>query len=140
MLIRELAKAHDKSEDRIFDRAQMYMLAEGVDVSREVNNEATAQCSVMRRNACKAMERIFPRWVAMKPWRDMPDVGREVLDPPSPEDVRAAAVNMLGEAHAQRWMVNPHAQLENQRPIAVLETNPQRVYALLPLGKVGGNE
>ncbi|RUR29719.1 hypothetical protein ELY33_12300 [Vreelandella andesensis] len=41
MLIRELAKAHDKPEDRVFDRAQMYMLGEGIDVSRQVNNEAT---------------------------------------------------------------------------------------------------
>lgn len=40
MLIRELAKAHDKPEDRVFNRAEMYMLGEGIDIPREVNNEA----------------------------------------------------------------------------------------------------
>jgi len=69
-------------------------------------------------------------------WRDMPDVGREVLDPPSAKDVWAAVVNRLGKTHATRWMATPHAQLENQRPIDVLETNPQRIYALLVLEKV----
>ena len=36
MLIRELAKAHDKPLDRVFDRAHIYMLGEGIDVSRQV--------------------------------------------------------------------------------------------------------
>lgn len=39
MLIRELAKAHDKPLDGIFNRAEMYMLGEGVDITRQVNSE-----------------------------------------------------------------------------------------------------
>lgn len=76
----------------------------------------------------------------LKAWSDMPDVGREVLDTPSEQDVWVAAVNILGEAHAQRWMATPHPQLENQRPEAWLVENPQRVYALLVRETKGENE
>lgn len=40
MLIRELASLKDQPLDLVFNRAQMYMLGEGIDVSRDVNNEA----------------------------------------------------------------------------------------------------
>lgn len=40
MLIRELAKAHDKPLDGIFKRAEMYILGEGMDVTRQVNGES----------------------------------------------------------------------------------------------------
>ncbi|MYL23958.1 DUF2384 domain-containing protein [Halomonas alkaliantarctica] len=73
-------------------------------------------------------------------WRDMPDVGREGRDPPRAEDVGATVVDRFGKTHAKRWMTTPHAQLESQRPIAILETNPQRVYALLLQENTGGNE
>lgn len=66
MLIRELAKAHDTPEDRVFDRAQMYMLGEGVDVSRELNNEATGQNHDPRAEAylrqANPFMSLFGRW------------------------------------------------------------------------------
>lgn len=43
MLIRELAAAHETADDQIFTRAAMYMLGEGLDVTREANNEGGAQ-------------------------------------------------------------------------------------------------
>lgn len=39
MLIRELAKVRGESQDKIFKRAEMYMLGEGVDITRQVNSE-----------------------------------------------------------------------------------------------------
>lgn len=66
MLIRELAKATGKPQDRIFDRAQMYMLGEGIDISREVNNEAIGQnydprAEAFLRQANPFMS-LFGRW------------------------------------------------------------------------------
>lgn len=39
MLIRELAKVRGQSQEAIFKRAEMYMLGEGVDITRQVNSE-----------------------------------------------------------------------------------------------------
>ncbi|MDR5899480.1 hypothetical protein QC823_10815 [Halomonas vilamensis] len=66
MLIRELANAHDKPEDRVFDRAQMYMLGEGIDISREINNEAIGQSHDPRAEAylrqANPFMSLFGRW------------------------------------------------------------------------------
>src|SRR5690554_1583408 len=66
MLIRELAKAHDKPLDGIFKRAEMYMLGEGVDITRQVNGESTGTSHDPRAEAylrsANPFLSLFGRW------------------------------------------------------------------------------
>lgn len=67
-----------------------------------------------------------------KAWRDMPDVGREVLELLNEKDVWAAAERVFGgKEKAQRWMTKPHQQLEDRSPEEALAEDPQQVYDLL---------
>ncbi|CAM3986480.1 hypothetical protein VRRI112168_09160 [Vreelandella rituensis] len=64
-------------------------------------------------------------------WRDMRDVGREVIDAPSREDIWDAAVQAMGEVQARRWMKTSHPQLDDRSPNVCVEESPERVYALI---------
>jgi antitoxin component of MazEF toxin-antitoxin module len=54
-------------------------------------------------------------------WQDMRDVGREVLDSPSREEIWTVAVKTLGDAQACRWMKASHPQLDNRSPNLCVE-------------------
>lgn len=67
----------------------------------------------------------------MQAWRDMHDIGREVIDSPTQEDIWDAAVRTWGEVQARRWMKSPHPHLDNTSPNLCIEKDPARVYALI---------
>lgn len=66
MLIRELAACHNQPEDLIFNRAQMYMLGEGIDITRDINNEAVGRSHDPRAEAflrdANPFMSLFGRW------------------------------------------------------------------------------
>jgi len=64
-------------------------------------------------------------------WQHMGEVGREIIDAPSREDIWEAAVQVMGEVQARRWMKTAHPQLEGKSPNLCIEEYPAGVYELV---------
>ncbi|MCD1652680.1 MULTISPECIES: hypothetical protein [Halomonas] len=64
-------------------------------------------------------------------WQHMGDVGREIIDAPSREDVWNAAARAMGEVQARRWMKTAHPLLDSKSPNLGIEEDPTRVYELV---------
>lgn len=73
-------------------------------------------------------------------WQHMGEVGREIIDAPCREDIWNAAVRVMGEVQARRWMKTAHPLLEGKSPNLSIEEDPARVYELvLKVLKEGAN-
>lgn len=64
-------------------------------------------------------------------WQHMGEIGREIINAPSREDIWAAAVQVMGEVQARRWMKTAHPQLNSKSPNLCIEEDPTRVYELV---------
>lgn len=64
-------------------------------------------------------------------WQNMRDVGREIINTPSREKVWEAAVQVMGEVQARRWMKTAHPQLDGKSPNLCIEDDPAGVYELV---------
>lgn len=64
-------------------------------------------------------------------WQYMGEVGREIINAPSREDVWNAAVRAMGEVQERRWMKTAHPQLDGMSPNLCIEEGPTRVYELV---------
>lgn len=64
-------------------------------------------------------------------WQHMGDVGREIIDSPSREDIWEAAVQVMGEVQARRWMKTAHPLLDGKSPNLCIVEDPARVYELV---------
>ncbi|WP_417788413.1 hypothetical protein [Stutzerimonas xanthomarina] len=64
-------------------------------------------------------------------WQRMGEVGREIIDVPSREDIWDAAVEVMGEVQARRWMKTAHPQLDGKSPNLCIEEDPAGVYELV---------
>ncbi|MCA1773997.1 MAG: hypothetical protein LC677_15870 [Halomonas sp.] len=64
-------------------------------------------------------------------WHQMGDVGREIINDPSREDIWEAAVQVMGEVQARRWMKTAHPKLDGKSPNISIEEDPKRVYELV---------
>lgn len=72
-------------------------------------------------------------------WQHMRDVGREIIDTPSREDVWNAAVKSMGEVQARRWMKTAHPQLDGKSPNLCIEEDPTWVYELVTQMSAGAS-
>ncbi|MGP9738704.1 MULTISPECIES: hypothetical protein [Halomonas] len=70
-------------------------------------------------------------------WQHMRDVGREIIDSPSREEIWEVAVQVMGEVQARRWMKTAHSQLDGKTPNLSIEEDPKRVYELLSQMGIG---
>lgn len=64
-------------------------------------------------------------------WQHMGEVGREIIDSPSREDIWNAAVRAMGEVQARRWMKTAHHALADKSPNLCIEEDPAGVYELI---------
>lgn len=64
-------------------------------------------------------------------WQHMRDVGREIIDSPSREDIWDVAVREMGEVQARCWMKTTHPLLDNKSPNLCIQEDPARVYELV---------
>ncbi|WP_176472075.1 hypothetical protein [Vreelandella alkaliphila] len=64
-------------------------------------------------------------------WQHMGNVGREIIDSPSREDIWEAAVQVMGEVQARRWMKTAHSLLDGKSPNLCIVEDPARVYELV---------
>ncbi len=60
----------------------------------------------------------------------MDDVGREIIDAPSREDMWKAAVQVIGELQAKRWMKTSHPKLEGKAPTSSSRKIPGEFMSL----------
>ena len=70
-------------------------------------------------------------------WQQMSEVGREIIDAPSREDIWEAAVQVMGEVQARRWMKTAHPKLDSKSPNIFIEEDPKRVYELVSQMSLG---
>ncbi|MGP9576331.1 hypothetical protein ACT3TA_18150, partial [Halomonas sp. AOP42-C1-46] len=64
-------------------------------------------------------------------WQHMGEVGREIINAPSREDIWEYAVQVMGEVQARRWMKTAHPQLDGKSPNLCIEEDPAGVYELV---------
>lgn len=58
----------------------------------------------------------------------MSDVGREIIDAPSREDIWNTAVRAMGEVQARCWVKTARPHLDGKSPNLCIEEDPARVY------------
>ncbi|WP_427030083.1 hypothetical protein [Halomonas sp. H2] len=68
----------------------------------------------------------------------MGEVGREIIDAPNREDIWAAAVQVMGEVQARRWIKTAHSKLDGKSPTRCIEEDPMRIYDLVALERANG--
>lgn len=66
-------------------------------------------------------------------WQHIGEVGREIIDAPSREDIWETAMQVMGEVQARRWMKTAHPKLGGKSPNLCIEVEPARVYELVLL-------
>tara|TARA_R110002020_G_scaffold26307_8_gene84983 strand:+ start:7050 stop:7688 length:639 start_codon:yes stop_codon:yes gene_type:complete len=64
-------------------------------------------------------------------WQHMGELGREIINAPSREDIWEAAVQVMGQVQALRWMKTAHPQLGGKTPDLCIEGGPVLVYELV---------
>lgn len=64
-------------------------------------------------------------------WQHMGEVGREIIDAPSREDIWNATVRAMGEVQARCWMKTAHPLLDGKSPNLCIVEDPARVYELV---------
>lgn len=61
----------------------------------------------------------------------MGEVGREIIESPSREDIWDEAVKAMGETQARRWMKTSHPKLNGKSPNVFIEEDPTWVCELV---------
>ncbi|MGP9536211.1 hypothetical protein [Halomonas sp. AOP42-E1-30] len=84
-------------------------------------------------------DRNAPEPDDIQAWQHMGEVGREIFDAPSREDIWEAAVQVMGEVQARRWMKTAHPQLEGKSPNLCIEEDPAGIYELVLRLKIESN-
>ena len=111
-------------------------------LSRE--NEDTVNASTVRPSRLNILldqcDPNAPEPDDIQAWQNMGEVGREIIESPSREDIWDAAVKVMDETQARRWMKTSHPKLNGKTPNVFIEEDPTWVYELiLQMGKERAN-
>lgn len=102
-------------------------------LSRETDDSVTA--STLRPSRLNILldqcDLNAPESDEIQAWQHMGEVGREIIDAPSREHIWDAAVEVVGEVQARRWMKTAHPQLDGESPNLCIEEDPAWVYELV---------